>query len=74
MRYVPPINGLSNILPVPDSNPTTTKYINNVRPMDSLEKRLRLGQRPGLDKWGAGTQIGSSVQPVVSFCTVSSII
>ena len=47
--------------------------MNNVRPIDSLEKRLRLGKRPGLKKWSA-TQIGSAEQPVVCMITVSSII
>jgi hypothetical protein len=45
----------------------------NVRPIDVLEKRVRLGKRPGLKKWGAGTQIGSAEQPVVCICSVSSV-
>lgn len=47
--------------------------MNNIRPVDSLEKRLRLGKRPGLKKWST-TQIGAAEQPVVSICIVSSII
>lgn len=47
--------------------------MNNVRPRDVLASRLRGGQRPGLDKWGAGTQIGSAEQPVVAMCIVSSV-
>ena len=47
--------------------------MNNVRPIDSLEKRLRLGKRPGLKKWSA-TQIGSAENPVVSICVVSSVV
>lgn len=45
----------------------------NVRPIDVLDKRLRLGKRPGLKKWGAGTQIGSSAQPVVDICSVAIV-
>lgn len=47
--------------------------MNNVRPRDVLENRLRLGQRPGLDKWSNGTQVGSSEQPVVALTIVASI-
>lgn len=70
----PPIKGISKGLPVDKEPPTTSGYMNNVRPIDTLERRLRLGQRPGLDKWGAGTQIGSSEQPVVAMCIVASIL
>ena len=45
----------------------------NVRPYDTLANRLRGGQRPGLAKWGAGTQIGAAEQPVVSMCSVSTV-
>jgi len=47
--------------------------MNNVRPIDSLEKHLRLGKHPGLKKWSA-TQIGSAENPVVAMATVSSVI
>lgn len=51
----------------------TASHMNNVRPRDVLDNRMRGGQRPGLDKWGAGTQIGSAEQPVVAICIVSSV-
>lgn len=47
--------------------------MNNVRPVDVLEKQLRLGQRPGLDKWGAGVQIGAAEQPVVVIVIVAAV-
>jgi hypothetical protein len=47
--------------------------MNNVRPIDVLERQLRLGQRPGLDKWSTD-QIGAAEQPVVAFCVVAAII
>jgi hypothetical protein len=46
----------------------------NIRPVDTLEKRIRLGKRPGLAKWGAPTQIGGTEIPVVAVGTVSSIV
>jgi len=51
----------------------TSPDLLNVRPFDTLGNRLRGGQRPGLKKWGSGVQIGSSEQPVVAICTVSSV-
>ena len=47
--------------------------MNNVRAKDVLAGRLRIGQRPGLAKWGAPTQVGGIELPVVAMCTVSSV-
>ena len=69
----PPIKGISKGLPVDKEVPTTSGYMNNVRCTDVGEKRLRIGQRPGLDKWGAGTQIGASEQPIVAMVVVASV-
>ena len=69
----PPIKGVSKGLPVDKEQPTTSGYMNNVRPVDVLERQLRLGQRPGLAKWGAGTQIGDSEQPVVACVVVAAV-
>lgn len=69
----PPIKGISKGLPVDKEQPMTSGYMNNVRPIDTLERRLRLGQRPGLDKWGNGDQIGAAEQPVVAFCVVAAV-
>ena len=68
-----PIQGISKGVPVDKESPATSGYMNNVRPVDTLEGRIRLGQRPGLDKWGAGTQIGASEQPIVAFCMVAAV-
>ena len=73
-EMTPPIKGISKGLPVDKEMPTTSGYMNNVRPIDTLERRLRLGQRPGLDKWGAGTQIGAAEQPVVAMVIVAAIL
>ncbi len=70
----PPIKGVSRGLPVDKEPVTTSGYMNNVRPIDTLERRLRLGQRPGLDKWGAGVQIGAAEQPVVAMVIVAAIL
>ena len=67
-----PIQGISKGVPVDKESPATSGYMNNVRPVDVLETRIRLGQRPGLDKWGAGDQIGASEQPVVCMVVVAA--
>ena len=69
----PPIQGISKGVPVDKESPATSGYMNNVRPVDVLESRIRLGQRPGLDKWGTGTQIGGAEQPVVAMCIVAAV-
>ena len=51
----------------------TAPNMKNVRVYDTLDNRARGGQRPGLDKWGTGVQIGSAEQPVVAICVVSSV-
>jgi len=68
-----PIKGISKGLPIDKEEVVTSGYMNNVRPTDVLEKRIRLGQRPALIKWGAGTQIGSAEQPVVAICVVAAV-
>ena len=57
---------------LPSNQPeNTSPRLYNVRPF--FQGRLRGGQRPGLAKWGAGTQIGAAEQPVVSMCSVSYV-
>lgn len=53
--------------------PLTSPSLNNVRPTDKDDERSRGGQRPGLNKWGAGTQIGGSDQPIVAMISVSAV-
>ncbi|HUW45428.1 MAG TPA: hypothetical protein VMW50_06500 [Dehalococcoidia bacterium] len=53
--------------------PMTSVDMNNMRLRDVFDERTRGGQRPGLDKWGAGTQIGAADNPVVAMCTVSTV-
>lgn len=53
--------------------PLTSPDLNNVRVYDVLGNRARGGQRPGLKKWGNGTQIGATEQPVVAICTVAAV-
>jgi hypothetical protein len=67
-----PIRGVSEALPVDKAAPLTSGYMNNVRPIDVLEKRIRIGQRPGLDK-AFDQQIGGASSPILLITTVSII-
>ena len=74
MELLPPIRGLFKGSLTGHAPELTSEYMNNVRPVDVQEKRVRIGQRPGLDKWGNGTQVGAAEQPVVAMTFVSSVI
>ena len=52
----------------------TSPDMNNMRLYSTFDNRASGSQRPGLDKWGAGTLIGAAEQPVVAICTVSSVV
>lgn len=66
-----PVKGIHKGGAVESEVVISSGYMNNVRARDVLENRVRLGQRPGLNKWGDGDLIGSG-SPVVAMCTVSS--
>ncbi len=73
-EILPPIKGVFRGSLTGHAPELTSESMNNVRPVDVQEKRVRIGQRPGLDKWGNGTQVGAAEQPVVAMCFVSSVI
>ena len=73
MRIPFPYRGLNKGRAAHQQPPDSSPDMNNMRLHDTLDTRARGGQRPGLDKWGAGTQIGGAEQPVVAMCTVSTV-
>jgi len=73
LEWSMPIRGISRIISVDKEPKLFSGYLNNVRPTDVLENRIRLGQRPGLDRWSTD-QVGDAEQPVVSICIVSSVV
>ncbi len=73
-EILPPVKGLFRGTLLGHAPELTSESMNNVRPVDTLEKRIRIGQRPGLDKWGNGTQVGAAEQPVVAMTFVNSVI
>ncbi len=74
MELLPPIKGVFQGSLTGHAPELTSESMNNVRPVDVQEKRVRIGQRPGLDKWANGDQIGGSFQPVVAMTFVNSVI
>ncbi len=74
MELLPPIKGVFRGSLTGHAPELTSESMNNVRPVDVQEKRVRIGQRPGLDKWANGTQVGAAEQPVVAMIFVSSVI
>ena len=71
-EFNPPIQGINKGFPADKVLPGTSEYMNNVR-AKGWNGRILIVQRPALDKWGAGTQIGAAEQPIVAICTVSSV-
>lgn len=72
-EVLPPLRGQNKAAPAGQSPVGTSEHLLNVRPIDVLESRMRIGQRPGLAKWGNGTQVGASEQPVVAMCSVTTV-
>ena len=69
-----PIKGLHLGGSVEAGPAMTSGHMNNVRARDVLENKVRIGQRPGLDKWGAGTLVGGATYPVVAICQVTTVV
>jgi hypothetical protein len=65
-----PLQGVNKNWANSEQPPLSSPDCNNVRPIDVSETRIRGGQRPGLDKWGAGDQLGSAFNPVVAMTIV----
>lgn len=61
-----PLSGENRSNPQSEQPGQTVVNLQNVRPYDTSELRLRGGQRPGLKKWGAGTAMGSRIVSMVS--------
>lgn len=73
IEFTPPIRGIHKGLPADTPAPNTSEYMNNVR-AKGFGGRILIVQRPEVDKWGAGAQVGAAENPVVAMCTVASVI
>ena len=74
MELLPPIKGVFRGSLMGHAPVLTSEEMNNVRTIDTQGKRVRIGQRPGLDKWANGTLVGAAEQPVVAMTFVNSVI
>jgi len=69
-----PVRGVHRGGAVEQSPAMTSGYMNNCRARDVLENKVRIGQRPGLDKWGDGDRIGgTSNSYIVAMCEVTVV-
>ena len=69
-RIALPIKGISERMPVEDTSPATTFYIKNVRCPGTLEKQVRLSQRPGSERWSTTRLSGATAAPIVAMTVV----
>ena len=69
-----PIMGKSEITAAAKQPQLTSPDMNNVRPQDVAENRIRGGQRPGLDKRYAQRVGGDSEYPIVALLQVTLVI
>lgn len=67
-----PIKGVSESLDPSKQVPLTSGHMNNCRPTDVLEKQIRIGQRPGLDKV-FDEQIGGLTNPIIAICVITTV-
>ena len=68
-----PIKGLHLGGAVEQGPAMTSGHMNNVRDRDALENKIRIGQRPGLERWSTD-RVGSATSPAVAMCTISVVI
>lgn len=66
------MKGYADSVAVDKSPVLTSGDMNNVRPTDTLERRLRMGQRPGLEK-RYSQQIGGVIGPIIALCSVTVV-
>ena len=72
IEFTIPIKGYSEGLAPHQEQQLTSGHLMNVRPRDVLENRLRLGQRPGLDK-KYSQQISGASDPIMELLEVTVV-
>lgn len=69
-RFSMPLKGLNKAAEIEDQLPLTTQHIYNVRAPGTLERQLRLSQRPGMTTWHPNIMSGSGANPIVALTIV----
>ena len=72
MELLFPQKGLHKGFPVNKQPQGTSPDLNNVRPYDTLDNRVRGGQRPALNQKYT-QQIGGVAYPIVAMCSVTVV-
>ncbi len=72
MKLPFPLKGVYKGTTVAEQPRTTSPDMNNMRPRDALDYRVRGGQRAGLDKLYS-QQIGGAAAAIVAICAVTVI-
>jgi len=72
MRIPLPIKGVMHGMAASNTPTEYSEYMNNIRPRDVLDGRIRIGQRPGLKKLH-DTAIAGETQPIRAICSVKVI-
>lgn len=67
-----PIRGLHKGFPTSKQPADTSPDLNNVRPYDTLDSRIRGGQRPGLSQKYT-QQIALTAYPIIAMCSVTVV-
>jgi len=67
-----PIKGYSEGFSADKQPQLTTGYMDNMFPRGTLEKKIRLTQRPGLDKMFAA-QVGGGAVPIVCILSMTTV-
>jgi len=71
-KFQLPIKGESRATPESSQLAYTSGYMNNIRKIDVLERKIALSQRPALDKVFA-QQIGGIAAPIVFVGMVTTV-
>lgn len=72
MELLFPIKGKHVGFPTGKQPQNTSPDLNNVRPYDTLDNRIRGGQRPGLSQKYTD-QISEIAYPIVAMCSVTVV-
>lgn len=68
-----PLKGINYSLPDDKFQGGYSPYMNNIRPFDTLERKIRLGSRPPLDKIFTERIGGNANYPIVWLDSITSI-
>ena len=72
-EFALPIRGINYGFLIDKTPLEYSGFMDNVRARDVLENRIRLGQRPGLEK-AYTQQIAGISAPIVAVCSVTTVV